>query len=369
MKVCIFSKQVFSVLHLDCYVVSVENQWLQWLSHLFVHFTESHRLLFVVTIWALWFYRNKKLHENFIQSPEDIASFVQSYLLDIKASNASQGLQSVHPIEHWQPPPVGSVKTNFDVGFNSSNKSSVSGIIIRDSEGLVLASSTYPNNFISDPAVAEARACEQAVALTTKLGFRRAIVEGDAISVISKMTSTKSDKSHISPIVHNEVTGAGDVAAFFGFFEVPNMFEVTGFRNLFVVKVLMTLNRPRGMTENSLLKSISVNKEKANNVAKIKVVVRKRPLNKKYDSLGFPGSSILYPGDVIPFTRRPLFMIIDSDSSHAFKCVWKPSCHHKEVSMDSCVADSASVAMPRKLDSLRLLYVFLCSTVEGFIRF
>ncbi|KAL4384342.1 hypothetical protein GQ457_15G004620 [Hibiscus cannabinus] len=203
MKVCIFSKQVFSVLHLDCSVVSVENQWLQWLSHLFVHFTESQRLLFVVTIWALWFYRNKKLHENFIQSPEDIASFVQRHLLDIKASNASQGLQSVHPIEHWQPPPVGSVKTNFDAGFNTSNKSSVSGIIIRDSEELVLASSTFPNNFISDPAVAEARACEQAVALTAELGFRRAIVEGDASSVISNMSSTKSDRSHISTIVHN----------------------------------------------------------------------------------------------------------------------------------------------------------------------
>ncbi|OMO92058.1 hypothetical protein CCACVL1_06928 [Corchorus capsularis] len=40
-------------------------------------------------------------------------------------------------------------------------------------------------------------------------------------------------------------------------------------------------NRPRGMSENNLLKSISVDKERANNVAKIKVVVRKRPLNKK----------------------------------------------------------------------------------------
>ncbi|XVF59030.1 hypothetical protein PTKIN_Ptkin07bG0241200 [Pterospermum kingtungense] len=31
------------------------------------------------------------------------------------------------------------------------------------------------------------------------------------------------------------------------------------------------------------------------------------------------GSSNLYPGDIVPFTRRPLFLIIDSDSSHAFK--------------------------------------------------
>ncbi|KAL3818932.1 hypothetical protein ACJIZ3_004837 [Penstemon smallii] len=31
------------------------------------------------------------------------------------------------------------------------------------------------------------------------------------------------------------------------------------------------------------------------------------------------GSNILFPGDIIPFTRRPLFLIIDSDNSHAFK--------------------------------------------------
>jgi kinesin family protein 2/24 len=40
-------------------------------------------------------------------------------------------------------------------------------------------------------------------------------------------------------------------------------------------------NRSRGLMENSLLKSVSVDKERSNNVAKIKVVVRKRPLNKK----------------------------------------------------------------------------------------
>ncbi|KAJ6289107.1 hypothetical protein OIU76_024995 [Salix suchowensis] len=34
---------------------------------------------------------------------------------------------------------------------------------------------------------------------------------------------------------------------------------------------------------------------------------------------GYGGSNALYPGDIIPFTRRPLFLIIDSDSSHAFK--------------------------------------------------
>lgn len=34
---------------------------------------------------------------------------------------------------------------------------------------------------------------------------------------------------------------------------------------------------------------------------------------------GTEGSNKLYPGDLIPFTRKPLFLIIDSDNSHSFK--------------------------------------------------
>ncbi|KAE9610313.1 putative protein SCAI [Lupinus albus] len=34
---------------------------------------------------------------------------------------------------------------------------------------------------------------------------------------------------------------------------------------------------------------------------------------------GKGGSNNLYPGDLIPFTRKPLFLIVDSDNSHAFK--------------------------------------------------
>ncbi|KAL2321263.1 hypothetical protein Fmac_030232 [Flemingia macrophylla] len=41
------------------------------------------------------------------------------------------------------------------------------------------------------------------------------------------------------------------------------------------------VQRSRGMPESHLLKSVSTDKERTNNVAKIKVVVRKRPLNKK----------------------------------------------------------------------------------------
>ncbi|KAJ6811699.1 protein SCAI [Iris pallida] len=39
-------------------------------------------------------------------------------------------------------------------------------------------------------------------------------------------------------------------------------------------------------------------------------------------SRGSGGLNNLYPEDLIPFTRRPLFLVIDSDNSHAFKAAY-----------------------------------------------
>ncbi|KAL9229581.1 hypothetical protein vseg_005032 [Gypsophila vaccaria] len=36
---------------------------------------------------------------------------------------------------------------------------------------------------------------------------------------------------------------------------------------------------------------------------------------------GSGGSNNLYPGDLLPFTRKPVFLVIDSDNSHAFKVI------------------------------------------------
>ncbi|XP_031252782.1 kinesin-like protein KIN-13B isoform X2 [Pistacia vera] len=49
----------------------------------------------------------------------------------------------------------------------------------------------------------------------------------------------------------------------------------------FDTELLPETGRARGLPENNLLKSFAADKEKASSVAKIKVVVRKRPLNKK----------------------------------------------------------------------------------------
>ncbi|KAK8600507.1 hypothetical protein V6N13_059707 [Hibiscus sabdariffa] len=66
-----------------------------------------------------------------------------------------------------------------------------------------MASSTLPHLFTMDPEMAEVKACEQAILLARDLGFRKVIIEGDALNFISKLNSLMEDRSDIGAIVKN----------------------------------------------------------------------------------------------------------------------------------------------------------------------
>ncbi|KAK8508267.1 hypothetical protein V6N12_019446 [Hibiscus sabdariffa] len=72
-----------------------------------------------------------------------------------------------------------------------------------DIDGLIMAACTYPNPFVSHSEMAEALACFQATSLAIDLGFRRVIMERDALTVIIKTNSKSEDRSDIGSIISN----------------------------------------------------------------------------------------------------------------------------------------------------------------------
>ncbi|KAI4382037.1 hypothetical protein MLD38_008048 [Melastoma candidum] len=83
---------------------------------------------------------------------------------------------------------------------------------------------------------------------------------------------------------------------------------------------------PQGISKSSKSKVISEISEMSCSTSESSVDDRNSP-NDDLDywlclgPKGATGSCRLYPADIIPFTRRPLFLIVDSDSSHAFKAI------------------------------------------------
>ncbi|KAK8517445.1 hypothetical protein V6N12_016296 [Hibiscus sabdariffa] len=188
---CPFSAQVLSAFHIALPVVLDEQQWLQWLSHLFVNLSKEKIKYLIVSLWAIW-------------TPADLVFFIQNYILEYDAITTSHAPeQSQVTRACWIPPPVDFVKVNFDVGYNNFNKTSVAGIIIRNSDGLILAASTCPSSHVPSPEVAEAHACDQAVSLTRDLGFQKAIFEGDALNIIKKVLDPSIDMSETFGLIHN----------------------------------------------------------------------------------------------------------------------------------------------------------------------
>ncbi|MBA0803183.1 hypothetical protein Gohar_013425, partial [Gossypium harknessii] len=89
-------------------------------------------------------------------------------------------------IEEW-------LKKNFDASYQGHQNRSISSIIIRNNEGLVMASCVYPVANVRDLTMIEAWVCFQAVTFIEKLGFRDVCVEGDALTIIRKLRDREND--------------------------------------------------------------------------------------------------------------------------------------------------------------------------------
>lgn len=81
---------------------------------------------------------------------------------------------------HWQPPPAGLYKPNFDVAYIGNLGIAGVGAVVHDSKGEVIAALSQK---IREPHLvdaAEALACNQAVSFAKELSLFSVIVEGDS---------------------------------------------------------------------------------------------------------------------------------------------------------------------------------------------
>ncbi|MBA0731726.1 hypothetical protein Golax_023433 [Gossypium laxum] len=121
-----------------------------------------------VTLWAVWYNRNKNYHEGKKERVQEVVDFIKAYVLE--------------------------------------EKRAIAGIIIRNHEGLVMGSCAYPLGSTRDLTTAEAKSCLQAIIFGEKMSFRDLVVEGDALTVIKKLRLDSKDRSVIGNII-DEIKG------------------------------------------------------------------------------------------------------------------------------------------------------------------
>ena len=151
--------------------------------------------LFAVMAWSIWYQRNKfRLNDNPLPL-QNIAGFAKNYLSKFKSLEKSHPHGSSSILRKWHPPTVGAVKTNYDGAmFRESDKAGI-GVVIRDSEGQVLAA--LSEQIVKPPLVEilELLAARRAVKYTTELGYAQLVCEGDSESVVNSLRGSGMESS------------------------------------------------------------------------------------------------------------------------------------------------------------------------------
>ncbi|KAK9043964.1 hypothetical protein V6N11_072287 [Hibiscus sabdariffa] len=105
--------------------------------------------LTAVTYWAIWYARNKLVHEGSACSLTRSSTFIQAFICELDTLVALSKPSPVSHVVKWSPPAGNSIKINFDASFNSTARTSISGVIARDSQGFILAAGTFPHTGIA----------------------------------------------------------------------------------------------------------------------------------------------------------------------------------------------------------------------------
>ena len=93
------------------------------------------------------------------------------------------------------------MKINFDGAFFSELNQSDVGVVIRDNIGAMLASCSKKLHQAYKPDEVEALVALKVVTLARDLGFQKAILEGDSLSLIKALKSTNDSLSPIHLLV------------------------------------------------------------------------------------------------------------------------------------------------------------------------
>ncbi|KAE8734288.1 hypothetical protein F3Y22_tig00000773pilonHSYRG00057 [Hibiscus syriacus] len=112
-----------------------------------------------------------------------LGSVSSDYRIPYISSSRPYGHASPSPPK-WSSPPSGMLKTNFDASFDDLTKTSVVGISIRDSNGLIMGASTHPPLFQIQKQLEPKHV--QTVLNTHEFGFQKAIFEAHLLAKMGR---------------------------------------------------------------------------------------------------------------------------------------------------------------------------------------
>lgn len=132
---------------------------------------------FAMSVWLIWIRRNKQRLNEPAQPLSKLAQSATALLDEFQQEKQRKKPQSRAGPVRWQPPPVGSMKANFDGAMFGEEKEGGIGVVIRSNEGQVLAALSEKVLMPTSVEILEMLAARRAALFARELGFGKVCFE------------------------------------------------------------------------------------------------------------------------------------------------------------------------------------------------
>ncbi|XP_042969115.1 uncharacterized protein LOC122301804 [Carya illinoinensis] len=160
--------------------------------------------LVACTLRRIWLRRNAVIFEKNFECPKVLTSIAQQNFAEFSEANSGpKSAQVNRSYARWKKPDVLVCKFNWDAAIDATKKRVGVGIIVRDSDGEILACLCLSVNYLLKPACAEAYALRRAMFFCLELGCTDAVFEGDSLMVVKAANGEDEMSTDYSVIIED----------------------------------------------------------------------------------------------------------------------------------------------------------------------
>nr|POE52452.1 hypothetical protein CFP56_74007 [Quercus suber] len=183
-----------------------ESMWLKesWCEEVIMmsDFHDDKDAKLVVTLAsALWYNRNEVRHGKIKKSAMAFVQWSRQYLRESQAANQVVSSPVVPRVVGWSPPPTARYKVNIDGSVFSAQKCAGVGVMIKDSNGQVIAALSRNFNEPLGALEVEAKAFEVSLEFACDVGVQDFILKGDSLVVYNALCGSSTPPTVIASVL------------------------------------------------------------------------------------------------------------------------------------------------------------------------
>lgn len=156
-----------------------------WLAHLVYHLSRESFELVLVLLWSIWKARNELVWKCVVIPPQEIPIKAHTWLLEFKKWNVVQPKTKITDVQKWRKSEKGWLKCNFDGAWDEHRVVGGVRVVIRDTNGEFVATTTLKLEGITVTLLAETTVAREAALFVQQWWTQKVILKGDALLVIA----------------------------------------------------------------------------------------------------------------------------------------------------------------------------------------